>query len=79
MLIHAHDTAAVNFLKANRIVILDIGSNDVLRDTTITPSGCTINQTQFDADLATLDTNLTGTILPALQKALTSKGKSQIV
>src|SRR6266446_253857 len=72
-------TAAVNFLKANpgkvSIVTLDIGSNDVLRDTTITSSGCTINQTQFDADLATLDTNLTGTILPALQKALTPKGQ----
>src|SRR5438874_9283682 len=68
-------TAAVNFLKANpgkvSVVTLDIGSNDVLRDTTITPNGCTINQSQFEADLATLDTNLTGTILPALHKALT--------
>ena len=71
-------TAAVNFLKANpgkvSIVTLDIGSNDVLRDTTVTPNGCTINQSQFEADLATLDTNLTGTILPALHKALTPKG-----
>ncbi len=70
--------AAVNFLKANpgkvSIVTLDIGSNDVLRDTTITPSGCVINQPQFDTDLATLDANLTGTILPALHKALTPKG-----
>jgi hypothetical protein len=56
-------------------VTLDIGSNDVLRDTTITSSGCTINQTQFDADLAKLDTNLTVTILPALLGALTVKGK----
>ena len=72
-------TAAVNFLKANpgkvSVVTLDIGSNDVLRDTTITPNGCTINQSQFEADLATLDTNLTGTILPALHKALTPKGQ----
>jgi lysophospholipase L1-like esterase len=71
-------TAAVNFLKANpgkvSIVTLDIGSNDVLRDTTITPSGCVINQPQFDTDLATLDANLTGTILPAIHKALTPKG-----
>ncbi len=72
-------TAAVNFLKANpgkvSIVTLDIGSNDVLRDTTITPSGCVINQPQFDTDLATLDANLTGTILPAIHKALTPKGQ----
>jgi lysophospholipase L1-like esterase len=71
--------AAVVFLKANpgkvSPVTLDIGSNDVLRDTTITSSGCTINQTQFDADLAKLDTNLTMTILPALLGALTVKGK----
>ena len=71
-------TAAVNFLKANpgkvTIVTLDIGSNDVLRDTTITSSGCVINQPQFDTDLATLDANLTGTILPAIYKALTPKG-----
>src|SRR6266481_5798057 len=72
-------TAAVNFLKANpgkvSVVTLDIGSNDVLRDTTITPSGCVINQPQFDSDLATLDANLTGTILPAIHKALTPKGQ----
>jgi lysophospholipase L1-like esterase len=71
-------TAAVNFLKANpgkvSLITLDIGANDVLRDTTITPSGCTLNQSQFEADLATLDANLTGTILPSLYKALTPKG-----
>jgi lysophospholipase L1-like esterase len=71
--------AAVVFLKANpgkvSPITLDIGSNDVLRDTTITSSGCTINQAQFDADLAKLDTNLTMTILPALLGALTVKGK----
>ncbi len=69
-------TAAVNFLKANpgkvSLVTLDIGANDVLRETD--PNGCKINQSGFEADLATLDTNLTGTILPALYKALTPKG-----
>lgn len=70
--------AAVSFLKANpgkvSLITLDIGANDVLRDTTVTPNGCTLNQSGFEADLATLDTNLTGTILPALYKALTPKG-----
>ena len=67
-------TAALNFLKANpgkvSIVTLDIGSNDVLPDLL----GCTVGS-NFDADLATLDRNLTGTILLALQKALTFKGQ----
>ncbi len=65
------------FLKANpgkvSPVTLDIGANDVLRDTN--PSNCAVNGTQFNADLKTLDTNLTGTILPALLGALTVKGK----
>ena len=69
--------AAVAFLQANvgkvSPVTLDIGANDVLGDTN--PSTCAVNVPQFNADLATLDTNLTGTILPDLQGALTVKGK----
>ena len=71
--------AAVNFLKANpgkvSIVTLDIGVNDVEPDASIVPNDCTVpSETKFAHDLATLDTNLTGTILPALYKALTPKG-----
>ncbi len=65
--------AAVAFLQANpgkvSPVTLDIGANDVLHDTD--PRTCTVDQIKFNADLATLDSNLTGTILPALQGALT--------
>ncbi len=72
-------TAALAFLQANAgkvsPITLDIGANDVLGDTTITPSGCTVNRTKFDADLATLNTNLTGTILPDLKAALTINGR----
>jgi lysophospholipase L1-like esterase len=72
-------TAARAFLLANpgkvSPVTLDIGSNDVLPDIAITSSGCTVNVSQFNADLATLDSNLTGTILPALLAALTVKGR----
>lgn len=67
-------TTAVAFLQAHAgkvsPVTLDIGANDVLRDITVTPSGCTEDVSQFNADLATLDSNLTGTILPELQRAL---------
>ena len=69
--------AAVAYLQANAgkvsPVTLDIGANDVLSDTD--PSTCTVNVNQFFADVATLDANLTGTILPALQKALTVNGR----
>jgi lysophospholipase L1-like esterase len=73
-------TAAVAFLQNNAgkvsPVTLDIGANDVLRDTTVNPDGsCTIDQNGFSNDLATLDTNLTGTILPDLRAALTVKGR----
>ena len=65
------------FLQANAgnvsPVTLDIGANDVLHDTD--PSTCAVNVPGFNADLATLDSNLTGTILPALLKALTPKGQ----
>ena len=53
-------------------VTLDIGANDVNRD--INSSTCAINQSQFQADLATLDANLTRTILPALKNAMTING-----
>lgn len=68
---------AVAFLQANAgkvsIVTLDIGANDVLQGTN--PPTCVVNGPKFNADLATLDSNLTGTILPALKKALTPKGQ----
>jgi lysophospholipase L1-like esterase len=70
---------AVAFLQAHpgkvSPVTLDIGANDVLDDITVTPSGCIVDSGQFNADLATLDSNLTGIILPTLQGALTVKGK----
>ncbi|MFL5627390.1 MAG: hypothetical protein ACJ788_17580 [Ktedonobacteraceae bacterium] len=53
-------------------VTLDIGANDVNKD--INTSTCTINLSQFQADLATLDNNLTQTILPALHNALMVNG-----
>jgi lysophospholipase L1-like esterase len=69
-------SAAVNFLK-NHVgqvspVTLDIGANDVMGD--ISTSKCTVNSS-FATDLAHLDSNLTGTILPQLKAALTVKGK----
>src|SRR5258708_3238929 len=67
---------AVAFLNAHpgkvSPVTLDIGSNDVLGD--INPSTCAVQST-FTADLATLDSNLTGTILPDLLGALTVNGR----
>jgi lysophospholipase L1-like esterase len=72
-------TTAVTFLKMHpgkvSPVTLDIGANDILRDITVTPSGCTENIDQFNTDLATLDSNLTGTILPQLLAALTVNGR----
>lgn len=54
-------------------VTLDIGANDVLGD--INSNNCSINQSQFNTDLATLDANLTQTILPELHAALVVKGQ----
>ncbi len=69
--------AALAYLQAHAgkvsPVTLDIGANDVLRDTN--PSTCAVNVSGFNDDLATLDSNLTGTILPALLRALTVKGR----
>jgi len=53
-------------------VTLDIGANDLLRD--IDMKTCVINTTKFADDLATLDANLTNTILPKLHNALVVNG-----
>jgi len=69
-------SAAVSFLHnhAGQVspVTLDIGANDVMGD--VSTSKCTLNS-NFASDLAHLDSNLTGTILPQLKAALTVKGK----
>lgn len=54
-------------------VTLDIGANDLLPD--INKSTCAINTAKFATDLATLDANLTQTILPKLHNALLVKGQ----
>jgi lysophospholipase L1-like esterase len=68
--------AAVAFLQAHpgkvSPVTLSIGA-EVARD--IDPRTCTINVSGFNADLAAVDANLTGTILPALRAALTVNGR----
>lgn len=67
--------AAVAFLTAHQgkvsPVSLDIGANDMIRD--LDPSTCTVNGSGWDADLAALDQNLTGVILPRLVAALTDR------
>lgn len=64
-------TAAVNFLKAHpgqvSPVSLDMGANDVLPD--INSSTCAVSSS-WSSDLATMDTNLSSTILPKLINAL---------
>lgn len=69
-------TAAVNYIKkyAGQVspVTLDIGANDLLPD--INPSTCAISS-NWANDLATVDTNLTQTILPQINAALTVNGK----
>jgi lysophospholipase L1-like esterase len=70
-------TAALQDLHDNAgnvaLVTVSIGSNDVLSD--IDLAHCTINDDKFNADLATLDNNLTQTILPQLHDALQVDGK----
>lgn len=53
-------------------ITLDIGANDLQRD--IKTSNCSVSS-RFDSDLAKLDSNLTGIILPQLKAALTVNGK----
>lgn len=67
--------AATTFIAQHRgtvsPVTLELGSNDVLPDFDVTT--CTAAPSA-DADLATLDTDLTQTILPRLQAAITAAG-----
>lgn len=69
--------AALNYLQHNAgtvsPVTLDIGGNDIRGD--INSSNCSINQQQFQTDLATLDANLTKVILPQLHAALLVNGQ----
>jgi lysophospholipase L1-like esterase len=71
-------SAAIAFIKAHLgqvdPVTLEIGANDVLKDFDV--STCSIGSSA-DADLATLDTNLTQTILPRLIAALTTSAGSR--
>jgi lysophospholipase L1-like esterase len=68
--------AALNFLHNHSgqvsPVTLDIGANDLQRD--VKTSNCSISS-NFDTDLAKLDKDLTGIILPQLKAALTVNGK----
>jgi lysophospholipase L1-like esterase len=68
-------TLALAFLQAHAGMVspvtLDIGANDVLPDLVT----CAVNKTKFNADLATLNANLRGTILPDLKAALTINGQ----
>jgi len=69
--------AALAYLHANpgnvSPVTLDIGANDVLPDTD--PSTCKVDVNKFNADVATLDANLTQVILPQLKEALEVNGR----
>jgi lysophospholipase L1-like esterase len=64
-------SAAVNFITSHRgkvsPVSLDMGANDLLPD--INTSTCTVSSS-WSSDLANLDANMTGTILPQLTAAL---------
>lgn len=69
--------AALAYLAANRgqvsPVTLDIGANDVLSG--INTKTCTFDSAAFNAHLATVDANLTQTILPKLHQALMVNGQ----
>lgn len=70
-------TAAVKFIQrhAGQVspVTLDIGANDVLGK--INTNNCSINVDGFNAALATVDANLTQTILPEIHNALVVNGQ----
>lgn len=53
-------------------VSLDIGANEMLDN--VDPATCTVNVDKWNLALATLDDNLTNTILPKLTRALKSGG-----
>ena len=65
-------SAALTNLEQNAertdLVTLQIGANDVLA--AINSANCTVQTDLFNANLATVDQNLTQTILPQLHKAL---------
>ncbi len=70
---------AISYIKAHpgqiSPITFQLGANDVLHD--IDSTTCKVNTTQFQTDLANLDTNLTQTILPQLSDALKGEdGKS---
>lgn len=73
--IGAQLNAAVDYLHDNAgqvsPVTLDIGANDLLGD--LNSSNCTVSST-WTSDLATMDSNLTHTILPELVAALKVNG-----
>jgi len=70
-------TAAVKFIQSHAgqvsPVTLDIGANDLLPD--INTNNCSVNVDKFNSDLATLDNNLTQTILPEIHNALVVNGQ----
>ena len=69
--------AALAYLAAHRgqvsPVTLDIGANDVLSG--INTKTCTFDAAAFNSHLATVDANLTQTILPKLHQALMVNGQ----
>lgn len=69
--------AAVKYLNSYKgqvsPVTLDIGANDVLTD--VNSRTCAVDMNKFKSDLARLDANLTGVILPRLRDALTVNGQ----
>jgi lysophospholipase L1-like esterase len=75
-------TAAVNFINAHKgqvsPVTLDVGADNFLLHNDVNTNNspnCTVNMTQFNSDLATVDNDLKNTILPELTNALTVNGQ----
>lgn len=70
--------AAVNFLRANAAnvspVTLNIGADNFLLNNDIDTTNCTVSS-RFNSDLATMDADLTNTILPQLSAAMTVNGR----
>jgi len=74
-------SVAVSYLQQNAsaigLVTLQIGIDDFLNNGAINLTNCTINTDTFNTQLATVDQNLTQTILPQLQQALSSAPGNQ--
>jgi lysophospholipase L1-like esterase len=75
-------TAAVNFINAHKgqvsPVTLDVGADNILESNAVNTNNspnCTVNMTTFNNALATVDNDLTKTILPDLVNALTVNGQ----